>query len=99
MSRKANTLSDLNRAPGTFFTLNAIEVLFPPPVPLGTCRRLRLVEAALPLLGLALDGDGAAPFRIRKKRVKLRLSSSMPPWRIFPEYSRAACCPAIAAAS
>ena len=27
-SRKANTLSALNKAPGRFFTLNAIDVLF-----------------------------------------------------------------------
>src|SRR5207244_8103187 len=65
MSRKANTLSALNNAPGIFLTLKTIEVLLAP----GRERR---------------------DLRIRKNRVKLRLSSSIPAPRILPWYTYAA---------
>src|SRR5271170_1335198 len=86
MSRRAKTLSDLKSAPGRFLTLKAMEVLLAPG---GMRRWWPGAEAALPFcregfLGFPED------LRIRKKRVKLRLSSSMPAWRILPEYSRAA---------
>src|ERR1700692_4842251 len=96
MSRKANTLSDLKRAPGTFFTLNAIEVLL---ASRGVSRWWRRAEAALPFVRVTVRSDPAVPFRIRKKRGKLVLSSSTPAWRILPEYSRAAWRPARPAAS
>src|SRR5208282_2429719 len=85
MSRRAKTLSDLKSAPGRFLTLKAIEVLLAP----GGIRRWWLdAEAAVPFREAARDFP--VNLRIRKKRVKFRLSSSMPAWRILPEYSRAA---------
>src|ERR1700683_949645 len=103
MSRRANTLRDLKSAPGTFFTLKAMEVLL---APRGISPRKRATEDTLARLSsLSLDPaldpplDLALDFRIRKKRVKLLLSSSMPVCRIFPEYSRAAWGPAMPAAS
>src|SRR5437773_12438262 len=74
MSRKANTLSALNNAPGIFLTLKTIEVLLAP----GRERR---------------------DLRIRKNRVKLRLSSSIPAARILLWYTFAAWVAAIPAAS
>src|ERR1700691_5091580 len=95
MSRRAKTLSDLNSAPGRFLTLNAIEVLLAP----GRMRRWWPgAEAALPFCRDPVR-DFPEDLRIRKKRVKLRLSSSTPAWRILPEYWRAAWRLAMPAAS
>src|SRR5580704_3843739 len=85
MSRRAKTLRDLKSAPGRFLTLNAIEVLLAP----GGMRRRKLgSEAALFFFRTAFCIAAIPAFpvdlRIRKKRVKFRLSSSMPACSIFP---------------
>src|ERR1700722_19403921 len=95
MSRRANTLRDLKSAPGTFFTLKAMEVLL---APRGISPRKRTAEEALSLSSF-LPLDPPLDLRIRKKREQLLLSSSRPACRILPEYSRAAWRPAMPAAS
>src|SRR6266704_4377563 len=74
MSRSAKTLRALNKAPGIFLTLKAMDDLLAP----GNTRR---------------------DLRIKKNRVKLRLSSSIPAARILDWYTFAACTPELPAAS
>src|SRR5438270_511024 len=105
MSRSANTLSDLNNAPGTFFTLKAMEVLFAPDgmIPLYTLIRDEPKRwfSTSPRFGetRVFSPTIFRSFRVKKKRVKLRLSSSMPCARMRPPYWLAAFFPAIPAAS
>jgi len=82
--RSANTLSDLNRAPGWFFSLYAIEVLFAPGgsgagnVAQPTHFLFELGRAASLCFSLWRH------LRIKRKRVKLRLSSSIRFGESFP---------------
>src|SRR5215475_3005508 len=90
MSRRAKTLSDLNNAPGRFLTLKAMEVLLAPG---GIIRRYAYSKqfetkgVGFPTARCFWEERGFCfrellPLRIRKNRVKFRLSSSTPACKI-----------------
>ena len=87
ISRKANTLSDLKSAPGVFFTLNTIEVLF------GAARNQPVIVGGFPAFSGA-PARGLAQLSNQKKAREVALVVFDTRLKnVAQMYSRAACLP------